>query len=326
MAGIKDVAKMAGVGVGTVSRVINNSGYVAEATREKVEDVMKTLNYTPNELARNLYRKKTGIVAVLVPDSAHPFFAEFVRSVEMELYHRGYKTMICNTDKVKNSESEYLQMLRQRVVDGVITGVHSLEIAEYLDIERPIVALDRFIGNKIPVVSVDHKLGGRLAAEELIKAGCREIIQFQGSKSVQSPSQERHTEFERIINMHGITLHSVELGWNKFETPYYEEIVSRVFGEYSNTDGVFGADLLALEYMKVAQEQGKRIPEDLKVICYDGTFVTDVVSPPVTIIRQPIEQLAQESVRLIDHMINGKEYKKRMVEFTPELIRRKSTL
>ena len=121
MAGIKDVAKKAGVGVGTVSRMLNDSGYVADDTRKKIEIAMRELNYTPNELARNLYHKRTGIIAVLVPNVSHPFFSEFVNYAEAELYKIGYKMMLCNTKKADNAELEYLDMLNRHIVDGVIT-------------------------------------------------------------------------------------------------------------------------------------------------------------------------------------------------------------
>ena len=136
MASIKDVAQKAGVGVGTVSRVLNNSGYVSDETREKIEEAMKNLQYTPNELARNLYHKKSGIIAVLVPTVEIPFFAELVHDIEAELYNEGFKIMLCNTDKAHNAELEYLDMLNRHIVDGVITGVHSLDVEEYKKIKN----------------------------------------------------------------------------------------------------------------------------------------------------------------------------------------------
>ena len=152
MASIKDVAQKAGVGVGTVSRVLNNSGYVSDETREKIEEAMKNLQYTPNELARNLYHKKSGIIAVLVPTVEIPFFAELVHNIEAELYNEGFKIMLCNTDKAHNAELEYLDMLNRHIVDGVITGVHSLDVEEYKKIKKPIVAFDRYLGEDIPVL------------------------------------------------------------------------------------------------------------------------------------------------------------------------------
>ena len=145
MASIRDVAKKANVGPTTVSRVLNNSGYVSDETRQKIEAAMRELDYTPNELARNLFHKKTGIIAVLVPTVAHPFFAEFVEYVEAELYNCGYKTMLCNTVKEENAELEYLDMLNRHIVDGVITGVHSLDVEEYLKIHNRLVDHEIFL-------------------------------------------------------------------------------------------------------------------------------------------------------------------------------------
>ena len=155
MASIRDVAKKANVGAATVSRVLNNSGYVSEETRQKIEDAMKELNYTPNELARQLFHKKTGIVAVLVPTVGHPFFSDFVDKIEEELYKKGYKTMVCNTIKEGNAELDYLDMLNRHIVDGVISGVHTLEEEEYRKIKKPIVALDRYLGEEIPVGNIE---------------------------------------------------------------------------------------------------------------------------------------------------------------------------
>lgn len=117
MASIKEVAQKAGVGVGTVSRVINGSGYVAADTRKKIEQAISDLEYTPNELARNLFRNRTGIIGVLIPDLDHPFFSSFARETEVALYKRGYKAMICNTVGSSNRERDYLNM-----VDGIITS------------------------------------------------------------------------------------------------------------------------------------------------------------------------------------------------------------
>ncbi len=108
------------------------------------------------------------------------FFAEFVDYVEAELYKSGFKMMLCNTAKESNAEPEYLDMLRRHIMDGVITGVHSLDVDVYKGIQKPIVALDRYLGEMIPVVSVDHRMGGHLAAETLIANGCKQVLHFRG--------------------------------------------------------------------------------------------------------------------------------------------------
>ena len=297
MAGIKDVAKRAHVGVGTVSRMLNNSGYVAEETRKKIEIAMKELNYTPNELARNLYHKRTGIIAVLVPSVLNPFFAEFIDYAEAELYEAGFKMMVCNTENANNAELEYLDMLNRHIVDGVITGVHSLDVEEYQKLNKPIVALDRYLGDHIPVVAVNHREGGRLAAEELIRSGCRKILHFRGSEIVDSPYHERHIEFERIMKKNHIETCTYEMKWNRLDLAYYKEVVKDVFSKGMEFDGVFAVDALAIECMNETIRRHKKVPRDVKFVAYDGTFITELAEPRMTAIVQPVEDLAKESVR-----------------------------
>lgn len=313
MASIRDVARKANVGPSTVSRVLNNSGYVSDETREKIENAMIELNYTPNELARNLFHKKTGIIAVLVPSVANPFFAEFVECIESELYIYGYKTMLCNTVKEGNAELEYLDMLNRHIVDGVITGVHSLDVEVYKQIHKPIVALDRFIGEEIPVVAVDHKKGGKLAAEELLRCGCKSVLNFCGSKAIESPYLDRHTEFERIMEKHGVKVNTYELEWNRFEADYYEKVIKDVFSKKMEVDGVFGVDQIAIRFLNEAKRRNIDVPEEIKIVAYDGTFITGFTEPKLTVVAQPIDQLAKESVRLMLRLVNGKTYKNKKV-------------
>ena len=326
VAGIKDVAKKAQVGVGTVSRMINNSGYVADETREKIEKAMRELNYTPNELARNLYRKRTGIIAVLVPKVSSPFFTQFIECVENALYEAGFKMMVCSTEQEKNAELEYLDMLNRHIVDGIITGVHSLDVEEYKKIYKPIVALDRYLGEHIPVVSVDHKEGGRLAAQALIQNGCGKILHFRGATAVESPYHDRHREFDNIMRKNRIETRTYDLEWNRFGGEYYREVVRRVFAEPFDYDGVFAVDELAIECMNEAIRNHLKVPRDVKIVAYDGTFITDLVEPRLTAVVQPVEGLAREAVRLVVERINGKQYKGEQVILQVELRKGKTTL
>lgn len=123
---IQDVAKKANVGVGTVSRVLNNNRYVSEKTRKKVEAAIEELQYTPNELARNLYHKKTNTIAVIVPDISNPFYSSLVNEIEQYLRMQGYKTLLCNTVGEKTNEALYLNMLERNMVDGVLTSNQSI--------------------------------------------------------------------------------------------------------------------------------------------------------------------------------------------------------
>lgn len=319
MASIRDVAKEAGVGVGTVSRFLNDSGYVSEEARAKIENAMNKLDYTPNELARQLFHKKTGIIAVLVPNVSNPFFSEFVDYAEAELYRYGFKMMLCNTEKESNAELEYLDMLRRHIVDGVITGVHSLDVEEYKKIHKPIVALDRYLGEDIPVVAVNHKEGGRLAAETLIANGCRKVLHFRGATEVESPYHERHYEFERVMKQHDVETICYDLEWNRLDSGYYREAVRNVFSMGIEFDGVFGVDRMAIECMNETIRSHRKVPGDVKFVAYDGTYITEMVEPKMTAVVQPIEGLAKESVRLIHRLVGGRIYKNKNVILNVEL-------
>ena len=165
MATIKDVAKRANVGIATVSRMINGTGYVSESSRKRIEEAIRELNFIPNERARNLSRKKSGIIGVIIPDFQTPFYASFIRQVEIELYRYGYKTMVCNTVKTSDREQEYIDMLDRNIVDGIITCALSVEDTVYQQIDKPIVSMDHDLGPKIPLIHSDHRKGGRILAE-----------------------------------------------------------------------------------------------------------------------------------------------------------------
>ena len=242
------------------------------------------------------------------------------------MYEAGYKMMVCNTVKAKNAEMEYLDMLNRHIVDGIITGVHTLDVEEYLKIHKPIVALDRYLGDHIPVVAVNHKAGGRLAAEVLIRNGCRNVLHFKGTTVVNSPYHERHREFDRIMAENNIKVCSYDLDWNRFDIMYYRAVVKEVFEKPFTYDGVFAVDELAIECMNEIIRNHMKVPKDVKIVAYDGTFVTNMVEPQITSIVQPVEELAKEAVRLLSEQINGTVYDKKQVVLGIQLRKGKTTV
>ncbi len=299
MASIRDVAKRANVGPATVSRVLNNSGYVSEETRKRIEKAIEELSYAPNELARNLFKKQAGIIALIVPDIRHPFFSEFVGYAEEELFRAGYKAMICNAAHKDNVEQEYLEMLERHIVDGIITDIHTLDVEAYKQLDKPIVALDRYLGKNIPVVSADHTEGGRLAAEHLAENGCRRVLHIRTQEMFKAPFQDRHREFSRVMKENGIEEIPFELESNQFSFRYYREAVRGIFDRGVEFDGVFGGDLPVIECMNECRRRNIRIPEDVRLVAYDGTHVTDLTEPRLTAVAQPTRDLARETVRVL---------------------------
>lgn len=305
---IQDVARRANVGVGTVSRVLNNNGYVSEKTRLRVEEAIRELQYIPNELARNLYRNKNNTIAVIVPDVASPFYAAFVNEVEKNLRTRGYKALLCNTVGEKTNEELYLNMLHRNIVDGIITASHTLDKWKYTDMTGPIVSFDTPpLSEQTPVVTVDHREGGRMAAKLLLQSGCKKVIQFHDNVFENFPFTDRHTELAKIMREAGCQCISYILEKDCFMENYYERIAADCFERYPDLDGIFATDMPAVFCMKRALSLGKKIPEDVRIVSFDGTYITRSVYPQLTCIRQPIDGIAQKSVERLIDMIEGNE-------------------
>lgn len=305
MASIRDVAKLAGVGVGTVSRALNGTGYVSVETKKKIDEAIQALDYTPNELARNLFRKRTGIIGVMVPDLEHPFFSSFVKHVEMALYREGYKTMICNTVEISSRENDYLNMLERNIVDGIITGAHSLKETAYLKSDRPIVSMDRDFGERIPLIHSDHAKGGRLAAQRLIHNGCKRVIQIVGYEAVKTPANDRHVEFRRVMKESGAEVIDVETGWNQLSYGRLEEMAGRAMEMSGGVDGIFAADIPALVCLNLAKQRGLQVPEELKIVGYDAVEMTRMSYPVLTAVAQDVTGLAEACVRTVIDLIEG---------------------
>lgn len=307
MASINDVAKRAKVAKSTVSLVLNNSGYVSDETRKKVEKAIKELDYQPSQLARNLSKMRTNLVGVVIPDVSHPFYGTFLKYAEEALYQYGYKTMVCETVERDNMEEEFLSMLKRQTMDGIIMGAHSLMQQEYENIGKPVVAFDRYLGEQIPVVRVDHENGGRVAARKFMEKQCRHIVQVSGSSMVNTPAHYYHSSFKNELEKNGLAVTDVEMHHNAFSENDFRDMAKKIMDEYPEMDGIFGADMLILACLREARLRGKVVPDELHMIAYDGTYVTRIGGYQVNAIVQPIKELAYQCVEYIDCLIRGEQ-------------------
>ncbi|MGB9678527.1 MAG: LacI family DNA-binding transcriptional regulator [Thermoanaerobacteraceae bacterium] len=322
---IKDVAKKAGVTVTTVSRVLNNRGYISDVTRNKVYEAMKELNYQPNEIARSLYRKKSFLIGLLIPNVAHPFFAELTSYIEYFAYKEGYKILLCNSGKDSNKEKEYINMLKRHQVDGIIIGSHTLDAEQYLSAKLPIVAVDRYYSEKIPYVASDNYNGGKLATELLIKKGCNNIAHISGPLVLNTPANNRYKAFKDVADRKNIKNYVIETELNKFDTEEYKKLTENLFEVFPEVDGIFASsDLIAASVMSVAKRYNKRIPQELKIIGYDDVNIANVVVPSLTTVRQPIKEMARKTMDIILSQINGVEINKNNI-LPVKLIERETT-
>lgn len=307
MSGIREVAAYAGVGVGTVSRALNHTGYVSKETRKKIEDAVKALNYHPNELARNLYRNKSGMVGVIVPDLENPFFAKFLKCTEIELYKHNYKAVVCNTVEISNRIEELLHMMDQNVLDGLIVGVDPPSGIDVTKIRKPVVSLDRNWGKKIPVVTSDNKKGGALVANAIIQAGCKNVLMFESKILTEQPFDIRGKEVKRILKEHNVSVVSADIDWNMLSYEYYLHAVEKYLSIFDTVDAVYAGDLIASACVAIAAHKGIRIPEDLKVIGFDGLDISKLVVPVLTTIKQDIPLMAKYCVDTMIRLLNGEK-------------------
>ena len=306
MARIRDVAQEAGVSVGTVSMVLNHNDYGSPAIRQKVQAAVEKLQYVPSEMARNLSLRRTMTVGIIVPTVSHPFFAELVGALEEALYHLGYKTMLCCTRQKENAEHVFIEMLQRQNMDGIIMGAHSLDTSLYQGLKQPIIAFDRYLSPDIPIVHTDHVQGGHLAAQAFLQHDCRHIVEISGSQMVKTPAGEYHQAFNEVMQAHGVKTDVVALPWNGFGLAESLALAEQIFVDYPDVDGILGSDISVSSCLQVAVRRGIKVPEQLKMVAYDGTFITQNGICRLTAVRQPIEDLAGVAAQKIVNMINGR--------------------
>lgn len=324
MATINDVAEKAGVSVTTVSRVLNNRGYISERTRQKVYQVMEEINYQPNEIARSLLRKRSNVLGLIVPSVSHPFFGEFTNAVEFYAYENGFKLLLCNSQLDSGKEREYVEMMRRHRVDGIIFGSHTMEVEEYKNLNYPIVTIDRQIDD-LPYVASDNRTGGELAARLLIEKGCRKIAHICGNLQLSMLSNLRTEGFERIAKEHGVDYLVYQTELDAFDQNTYNKIIHQMFTEHPDIDGVFTtSDLIALFVMKWCDKFGKAVPNQLRVVGYDDIHPASWVNPGLTTIRQPIKEMGRLAVDIMMKQLEGESIAKENV-LPVELVLREST-
>jgi LacI family sucrose operon transcriptional repressor len=297
---ISDVAKVAGVSPTTVSRVLNNRGYIGKETREKVHEAMEKINYYPNDIARSLYIKKTFLIGVIFPTTSNPFYGQLIFHLENYANSLGYKVLLCNSQGREDKEKSYLQMLQRNQVDGVIAGAHNRGIEEYDIPNLPVVGFDRYLSKNTPVVSSDNYDGGRLASQLLIDKGCKNIIHINGPIDLETPANLRREAYEKVMRDNQLTPITYET------TRDNEEVIKRLFDDHPEVDGIFASDdLIAANVMREARKRNISIPNDLKLIGYDGTQTTRILLPELSTIEQPIKDIAEKCVDILIKQIDG---------------------
>ena len=307
MATLKDVAREAGLTVTTVSRVLNNRGYISEDARKKVADAMKKLNYRPNEVARSLHSKKSNTIGVIVPHIRHPYFAEMISNLENAAYKKGYKILLCNSQSTKERAEEYIDICNSNRVAGLIICSTDVPVDIFSGMDIPVITIERALDNATASVVCDNKSGGQLAAERLIKAGCKKLLYLGSSSSVEMPAHQRGTGFIEICENEGVPCIEVDPEEASYNNMTYNEWLETVMKEHLDSDGMFASsDIIAAQALQVCRKLSINVPEDMKIVGFDDVVLASLTTPQLTTIHQPIKEMAEIAINLLDDAANDK--------------------
>ena len=330
---MKEIAKLSGVSVATVSRVINNNGRFSEETRQHVEKVMREHGYTQNFVAKSLRMQKSYTVGILVPDIENVFFAKVVKQLETTLFDRGYSTIICNTDRNEEKEISYLQMLEGKMIDGlvVISGKKDFDPTA-LKNKIPVICIDRkpINTNASILIQSDHENGGYLATKSLIEKQCKHIV-ILVSRSTLSSTKERLAGFKKALVEAKIPFSDdniISLNKEKSYITGAEQLVIEKLQSNKKVDGIFAVnDRLAIGALRATQHLGLKVPEDIKIIGFDDDPITHYTSPHISSVRQNTDAIAEVAATYLLKLMELPDYQiVRKNHIIPvELIQRETT-
>ena len=332
ISGIREVAKRAGVSLGTVSNVLNRPEIVAQETRRRVQLAIEEIGFVRNGSARQLRAGNSQYIGLVMLDVANPFFTEVARGVEDAANEAGYVVILCNSDDSLEKESHYLQVLEEQRARGVlITPVQS--DASYLQRFRKrgiaVVLLDRPSRIKdLCSVAVDDVRGGELATTHLLEQGHVRIGFVHGPLSIRQCADRRRGVL-RAVRTAGLDPDQVivDITASAQNVREGEESGEKLLGAKIKPTAVFCAnDLLALGLMRALIKRGISIPGDMALVGYDDVEFASVLSTPLTSIRQPKYELGRTAAELLlDEANNPTVHQHKHIVYQPELIVRESS-
>ncbi|MEV8566202.1 LacI family DNA-binding transcriptional regulator [Streptomyces sp. NPDC051322] len=332
MAGIKDVAREAGVSVGTVSNVINRPETVSEVTRERVQSVIRRLGYVRSESARQLRAGHSRIMALLVLDMGNPFFVDVVRGAESSARSAGLGVMVCNSGQSPAEEATYLSLFMEQRVRGVLLSPADTTGANLESLRRqniPFVLVDR-VGDEDGEcsVSVDDTVGGALAARHLIGAGHRTIAYISGPPHLQQVKDRRDGMLLALAEA-GLPAEALlEIPADRLDVAAGRDAGSRLLGLSPRPTAVFCAnDLLALGVLQVVYAAGLAVPQDLAIVGYDDIEFAAAAAVPLTSVRQPAVAMGRMAADLLLEEVgpDARDHRHQRVVLQPELVVRESS-
>lgn len=327
MATIRDVAERANVSISTVSRVINDTGYVSKETRVKVRKAMRELRYHPNEIARSLKRRHTRSIGLALTDISNPFFGEVAQAVEQEARERGYTLLYVSAGENIEQESACIDLFLEKQVDGIIWfAPRSEEKVKEVTVDRkmPVVVITATPDHlNLNSVYVNDARGAFEAVSHLLRLGHRRIG-YIAEPDQPGTSQERMKGYGWALKEYGIEQDPALIVRGTFREGSGSAAVLQLMGRPNPPTAIFAAnDLMAIEAMHQLRTMGVRVPEEVAVVGFDDVKMSGLTGIDLTTVAQPKQEMGRQAAALlIDSM--GAQRSVRQVILSPHLIIRKS--
>jgi LacI family transcriptional regulator len=325
---IRDVAAAAGVSYQTVSRVLNDKPDVAEETRSRILQVIEELGYQPSAVARSLVFKRTRTLGLITADFSDYFFTQVIVGAEAEARQSDYFFILGSTERNPEDEPEYLRLLTEREVDGILFARPSTEgdsqhLLSLVRADVPLVTTNYYIpGEKLTVVDVDNVDGGMQATNHLIEAGHRQIGMITGPPSWRSV-KDRTEGHQLALEKAGIVFSQsfVEHGDWSYESGY--KAMKRLLAKAPPITALFVQnDRMAIGAMRTLREMGQKIPDDMAIVGYDDIPPAAYCYPPLTTVHQPMVEVGQLGARLLIQIVENPDTERKEVLLKPRLVRR----
>ena len=294
---MKDVAREAGVALGTVSKVVNGLP-VGEEYRLRVEAAVKKLDYHINSYAKGLKSGRTMTVAVIMPNLVNPFFSVLVNCINQALTRRKYRMLYFSSDHDPEQEQKYVWLAEQQKVDGIICLSYnpSLQVGQNVRL----VSIDRYFGGRIPCVASDNYGGGRMAAEKLVELGCRHLTMLRIGSPVPHEPNKRRDGFVAACEAMGVDYDQKILTDGDSFQGFVDYLHEHFHGGKLDFDGIFCVtDGVVYQMRGVLREMGLSVPEDVQIIGFDGTRHFGDLELICSTIVQPVEAIAETCVELV---------------------------
>lgn len=322
MVNMRDIARAAGVGIATVSRYINETGYVSEESAQKIQEAIDYFQYSPNALAKAVFGKRLNAIGLVIPNIANPFYAELATQIEYKIRKRGYSLILCNTEDDQKKEIEYIELLKSFRVAGVITARPNCK-SIYEELESPVVSFEQIVSERFSAVLSDNHGGGRLAFEQLYRGGCQRILVIH-SASNYCGVYERLVGFSKAARENSISFDTLEVSIH-FDPNQIDQLEDQL-NNIDEYDGIFIVnDIIASLVLRKLHKKGIEIPSKIQIVSYDNTFLSQLVFPSLTTIDQRIDNISSALVDVLFRQVEYDEKTEPIYKIETEIIIREST-